>query len=164
MAVTIPSSPHRPDPSQLSMGALIDGDDDGATWEEVQENLNHYAAESAPPLVEVWVNDTVATTGASYITLYETTVHIPRDYEEVTLVTWGSGSAADNLRIEIGDGTNTAETAHGTTPAQQTATLTLAATGDVTLTVKARAISGNATVLGIFAELTPIAAISLPPS
>lgn len=98
----------------------------------------------------------------SWTTVWEADLHIPELVAQVVLSVYAENGASGDVTFRITDGTNTATTATITTLAEETATLTLAATGDVTLSIQAQVTGDNAPCYGVMVEFAAISAGSLP--
>lgn len=133
-------------------------------WVEVLELQNHVAAvyQQVPVSLEVLgLIDNLPI--MSWTTVWSMLLHIPAEVAQVTLSVYAEGGGATGtVQFRVTDGTNTATTALISTLAEESATLTLAATGDVTLTIQAEVVNDDAPCYGVMIELVPISVGSLP--
>lgn len=136
----------------------------GDEWVDVLELQNHIAAvyQQVPVSLEV-LGEIDNLPIMSWTTVWSMFVHIPSDVAQITLSVYAEGGGATGtVQFRVTDGTNTATTALISTLAEESATLTLAATGDVTLTIQAQVANDTAPCYGVMVEMVPISAGSLP--
>lgn len=136
----------------------------GDEWVEVLELQNHVAAvyQQAPVSLEVLgVIENLPI--MPWTTVWSVRLHVPAEVAQVTLSVYAEGGpSSGTVQYRVTDGTNTATTALISTLAEESATLNLAATGDVTLSIQAQVIYDDAPCYGVMIEFVAISAGSLP--
>lgn len=133
-------------------------------WVEVLELQNHIAAVYRQVPVSLEVLGLIDNLPIMlWTTVWKMSLHIPAKVAQVTLSVYAAGGpSSGTVQYRVTDGTNTATTALISTLAEESATLNLAATGDVTLSIQAQVINDDAPCYGVMIEFVAISAGSLP--
>lgn len=155
--MTVTATMHDLQIDDWALGRPIDDE-----WVELLETQNHVAAAYRQvPISTLALAEDPDLPIMTWTAVWQQFVHIPEDVAQVRLTVYADSTGAGTTTFRITDGTNTATTAAITVLAQESATLTLAATGDVTLKIEAES-SAGAQVAGVVVEFLPIVASALP--
>ena len=159
--MTVTATMHDLQLDDWALGRPVDDE-----WVELIETQNQIAAVyQQVPISLQGFGDIEELPVMLWTPVWKAVLHVPSKVEQVTLsvnAESNTGGTVGTVQFRITDGTNTATTASITTLAEETATLTLAAAGDVTLTIEAQVTLGNAPVYAVMVEFVALTAGALP--
>ncbi len=147
-----------PNLTDLSMLATILGE----TWQDLQETLNEYYAQSVPQALDFARDVVVNATGVVDIGRWPW--HFPRGYSDIRFITWATSSATGDFEVTLTDGSTTITNVHAAGGAKTQVSQTMIMGGGANnLSVTAeQLVSGAGTLHLVLIETVDIAAGVIP--